>query len=197
MFSAIAAFMFRLSGWRLTGAKPDQISKAVWVGAPHTTNWDFAVCVGGRAMLNMEIGFLAKSQLFKWYSGWLFRALGCYPVYRHQSNNLVEAVARMFDQHEKLHIAITPEGTRKDVDRIKTGFYHIALMANVPVILIGLDYSRKAIVISEPIVLENDFDKDMKRIYDFFLTISGKRKTWLINYEKTGLIEKHSPAKYA
>jgi 1-acyl-sn-glycerol-3-phosphate acyltransferase len=190
MLSAIATFMFRVSGWKLIGAKPNHIAKAVWVGAPHKTNWDFVVCLCGRAELKMDIGFLAKSELFKWYSGWLFRALGCYPVYRNQSNNLVEAVAQMFSQHEQLHIAITPEGTRKDVDRLKTGFYHIALMAHVPVILIGFDYPRKAVVISEPIILENDFDKDMKRIYDFFLTISGKRKTWLANYAKTGVIEK-------
>ena len=95
----------------------------------------------------------------------------------------------MFSQYKSLHIAITPEGTRKDVDKIKTGFYHIALKANLPVILIGFDYPKKAVVVSDPIHLQNDFQKDMTVIYDFFLTIGGKRKTWLSNYAKTGIIE--------
>jgi 1-acyl-sn-glycerol-3-phosphate acyltransferase len=188
MFRIFAAFLFRASGWKITGKIPNGVPKAVWVGAPHTTNWDFIVCLGGRAALNIDIGFLAKSQLFKWYSGWLFRALGCFPVYRDKSNNMVDAVVQMYAQYERLHIAITPEGTRKDVERIKTGFYHIALKAGVPVILVGFDYPMKAVVISEPIYLENDFQKDMKRIYDFYLTIHGKRKTWLLNYEQRGMI---------
>ena len=104
---------------------------------------------------------------------------------------MVDAVSAMFQKNEKLHIAITPEGTRKDVDKIKTGFYHIALKANVPLILIGFDYPRKAIVISEPIHLVNDYQKDMKVIYDFYLTIQGERKTWLKKYAATGLITKN------
>jgi 1-acyl-sn-glycerol-3-phosphate acyltransferase len=191
MLRAITAFLYRAAGWKIIGRYPTEIKKAVWVGAPHHSNWDFILCLGGRAELKINIGFLAKSQLFKWYSGWLFRALGCYPVYRNKASNLVDNVAAMYEQYDSLHIAITPEGTRKDVDRIKTGFYHIALQANVPLILIGFDYPRKAIVISEPIRLQNDFEKDMKVIYDFYLTIHGKRKTWLNNYEKTGLIVKN------
>jgi 1-acyl-sn-glycerol-3-phosphate acyltransferase len=190
MLRAITAFLYRAAGWKIIGRYPTEIKKAVWVGAPHYSNWDFVVCLGGRAELKINIGFLAKSQLFKWYSGWLFRAMGCYPVYRNKASNLVDNVAAMYKEHESLHIAITPEGTRKDVDRIKTGFYHIALKANVPLILIGFDYPRKAIVISEPMYLQNNYEADMKAIYDFYLTIEGKRKTWLKNYEKTGVILK-------
>lgn len=189
MFRALASFLFRVTGWKIVGNYPRDIKKAVWAGAPHTSNMDFFICLGGRAELNMKIGFFAKSQLFKWYSGWLFRALGCYPVYRHRSTNMVDSVSAMFANYDTLHLAITPEGTRKDVERIKTGFYHIALKANVPVILIGLDYPRKSVFVSDPIYLVNDYQKDMKVIYDFFLTIGGKRKTWLRKYEETGVIE--------
>jgi 1-acyl-sn-glycerol-3-phosphate acyltransferase len=104
--------------------------------------------------------------------------------------NMVDSVTVMFEQHDRLHIAITPEGTRKDVVRLKTGFYHIAVKANVPLILIGLDYPSKVVKVSDPIYLQNDYQEDMRRIYDFFLTIQGKRKTWLLNYEKTGMIER-------
>lgn len=146
------------------------------------------LCLGARGVLKMNIGFLAKSQLFKWYSGWLFRALGCYPVYRNQSQNLVDAVVKMYDQNESLHIAITPEGTRKDVERLKTGFYHIALKSNVPLLLIGFDYPGKALVISEPVFLTGDFEADLSTVYRFYTTIQGKHKTWLKNFEETGTV---------
>lgn len=188
MLNHLAAFIFKTAGWKIIGRPPYEIKKAVWVGAPHNSNWDFMVCLGARGEMKINIGFLAKSQLFKWYSGWLFRALGCYPVYRNQSGNLVEAVATMFKQNETLHIAITPEGTRKDVEKLKTGFYHMALLAEVPLILIGFDYPRKALVISEPIELTGDLQKDLKPVYDFYLTIHGKHKTWLNAYEQTGII---------
>lgn len=188
MARTTTAFLFRIAGWKIIGRHPTEIKKAVWVGTPHYSNWDFVACLGGRAELKIDIGFLAKSQLFTWYSGWLFRAMGCYPVHRNKSSNLVDTVVAMFNGHDTLHIAITPEGTRKDVDRLKTGFYRIALQANVPLILIGFDYPRKAVVVSEPIYLKGDYPADMKTIYDFYLTIAGKRKTWLKNYEKTGVI---------
>jgi 1-acyl-sn-glycerol-3-phosphate acyltransferase len=188
MLNAFAAFLFRIAGWKIIGRPPHEIKKAVWVGAPHSSNWDFMLCLGGRGQMKINIGFLAKSQLFKWYSGWLFRSLGCYPVYRNKSGNLVESVARMFDQNQTLHIAITPEGTRKDVERLKTGFYHIALQAKVPMILIGFDYPRKALVISEPLYLSGDAEKDLKPVYDFYLNIQGRRKTWLQAYADNGII---------
>jgi len=190
MLNAFAAFVFRIAGWKISGRAPYEVKKAVWVGAPHHSNWDFMICLGARGMLKMNIGFLAKSQLFTWYSGWLFRALGCYPVYRNKSQNLVDAVARMYDQNDSLHIAITPEGTRRDVETLKTGFYHIALKANVPLILIGFDYPRKSLVISEPIFLTGDLEADLRFVYQFYTTIQGRRKTWLKNFEKTGLIPK-------
>lgn len=188
MLNAFAAFIFRIAGWKIIGTPPYEIKKAVWVGAPHNSNWDFMLCLGARGEMKINVGFLAKSQLFKWYSGWLFRALGCYPVYRNKSGNLVEAVAAMFEQNETLHIAITPEGTRNDVERLKTGFYHMAILANVPLVLIGFDYPRKALVISGPIFLSGEMQKDLKPVFDFYLTIEGKHKTWLKEYQRIGII---------
>ena len=188
MLNAFAAYIFHAAGWKIIGRAPHEVKKAVWVGAPHNSNWDFMLCLGARGVLKMNIGFLAKSQLFKWYSGWLFRALGCYPVYRNQSQNLVDAVVKMYDQIEFLHIAITPEGTRKDVERLKTGFYHIALKSNVPLLLIGFDYPGKALVISEPVFLTGDFEADLSTVYRFYTTIQGKHKTWLKNFEETGTV---------
>lgn len=188
MLNTFAAFLFRIAGWKIIGRPPHEIRKAVWVGAPHNSNWDFILCLGARGEIKINIGFLAKSQLFQWYSGWLFRALGCYPVYRNKSTNMVDAVANLFDQNQVLHIAITPEGTRKDVERLKTGFYNIAIKAGVPLILIGFDYPRKALVISDPLPLTGHVETDLKKVYDFYSGIQGKHKTWLRTYEKTGII---------
>jgi 1-acyl-sn-glycerol-3-phosphate acyltransferase len=189
MLRAMMAFLFRTSGWKIVGKYPFELPKAIWAGIPHTTNWDFLIAVGTRAELNMKIGFLAKSQLFQWYSGWLFRAMGCYPVHRNKSNNLVDAVAEMFASHAQLHIALAPEGTRDDVYRIKTGFYHMAAKANVPLILVGLDHIHKSVILSSPIYLTKHFQRDMKVIFDFYLSIPAKRKTWLERYAETGAIE--------
>ena len=180
--------LYRLVGWRTIGHAPTELKKGIWLVCPHWYNWDFFVGVGVRAYINLKIGYLGKSALFKWYSGWLFRGLGGYPVDRTKNNNLVEAVAATFQENETIHIAIAPEGTRSNVSKLKTGFYYMALKADVPIILVGFDYPRKAVVFGDVIYPTGDFVKDMKPIYDFFLTIQGPKKEWLVNYAQTGEI---------
>ena len=182
------AFLYKLAGWKVIGTPPYSIPKAIWVGTPHNSNWDLIISLGARATMGFDIGFLAKKELFKWYSGWLFRALDGYAVDRSRGNNLVDAVVETFQKNERMHIAITPEGTRGDVASLKSGFYYMALKAQVPLILVGFDYPRKAFVIHEPVWVTGDFSKDMRTIYDFYLTIGGPKKTWLNTYAMTGVI---------
>lgn len=184
----IFALLYRLAGWRTIGHAPKELKKGIWLVCPHWYNWDFLVGIGVRAYIDLKIGYLGKSSLFKWYSGWLFRGLGGYPVDRTKNNNLVEAVATTFHQNETIHIAIAPEGTRSNVSKLKTGFYYMALKANVPIILVGFDYPRKAVVFGDVIYPTGDFVKDMKPVYEFFLTIQGPKKEWLQNYVQTGEI---------
>jgi 1-acyl-sn-glycerol-3-phosphate acyltransferase len=187
MFSAFARWLFALRGWKVLGPRPT-VPKGIWVIAPHNSNWDFPVGVGARAELRIWIQYLAKKELFTWYAGWLFRLLGGKPVDRSRANNLVDAVVDVLNQHERLHICITPEGTRSNVSKLKTGFYYMALKSGVPLILTGFDYPRKAVVLSEPIYMTGNFDADIRQVYDFFSRIQGKHKDWLIRYEETGLI---------
>ncbi len=182
------AFLYKLAGWKIRGTPPFTIPKAIWVGAPHNSNWDLFISIGARATMRFDIRFLAKKEIFKWYSGWLFRSLGGYPVDRSKGNNLVDAVVETFKNHERMHIAITPEGTRSDVDTLKTGFYYMALRAQVPLILVGFDYPRKAFVIRDPLWLTGDYAIDMPTVYEFYLTIGGHHKTWLKKYSLTGVI---------
>ncbi|RDB02876.1 1-acyl-sn-glycerol-3-phosphate acyltransferase [Runella aurantiaca] len=182
------AFLYRIFGWGILGRVPKDLKKAIWVVCPHWNSSDFFIGVGVRAFIGVKMGFLGKSSLFKWYSAWFFRALGGYPVYREKSNNLVDAVAETFKQNEFIHIAIAPEGTRSNTSKLKTGFYFMALKAQVPLVLVGFDYTRKLVVFGEPIYLTGDYVKDMKPFYDFYLTIQSPKKEWLQLYEQTGVI---------
>lgn len=182
MLSKLLAFAFRCLGWKIIGRIPYELPKGIWVVAPHFSNFDFFVGLGVRAQMGIYIGYLAKAELFKWYSGWLFKSLGGYPVYRDSAHNLVDAVAGTFRSHERIHIAIAPEGTRNDVAKLKTGFYYMAWKSEVPLIMVGFDYVQKAVILSEPFFVSGDYEKDKSSIYSFFLQVKGPRKTWLREY---------------
>lgn len=125
-------------------------------------------------MLDMNyVRFLGKSQLFTPPFGWIFRKLGGIPVDRSSNHNLVDAVADLFDKHDSFAIAIAPEGTRKKVEKLRTGFYFIAAKARVPIIMVGLDYKNKTCRFSEPLYTSEQ-TKDFEAIYDFYRTIEGK-----------------------
>ena len=187
MLGAFLTWLYHRLGWKIVGPRP-AVPKALWVVAPHSTNWDFPIGLWIRHEVGVYIGFLAKSSLFNWYSGWLFRALGGTPVYRSRSNNLVDGVAETFARHPVLHVAITPEGTRSDVGKLKTGFYFMALKADVPLVLVGFDWTRKTIVLSEPLHPTGDYQGDMLPFYQFFSALAEPKKTWLHDWEKTGVI---------
>ncbi|WP_266366825.1 1-acyl-sn-glycerol-3-phosphate acyltransferase [Tellurirhabdus rosea] len=188
MFRLLFKWLYRLAGWKVAGPVPHHLPKSIWVVAPHSSNWDFPVGVGARATFNMNVRYLAKKELFKWYSGWFFRALSGEPVDRSRSNNFVDAVAEKFNSSESLHICIAPEGTRSDVARLKTGFYYMALKAGVPLVPVGFDHPRKCVILGEPIYVTGDYQRDMLAVYEFFSQVQGVHKEWLKRYERTGEI---------
>ncbi len=182
MLGRLLGLIYKALGWQVLGQAPT-VPKALWAVVPHTSNWDFPVGLWLREELGINIGFLAKSSLFTWYTGWLFRALGGTPVYRDKSRNMVDAVVATFNQHERLHVAISPEGTRKNVDQLKTGFYYMALGAKIPLILVGWSLKQGRIYISEPFYVSGDLDSDLEKMAAFYLKISPVRKNWLKKYE--------------
>jgi 1-acyl-sn-glycerol-3-phosphate acyltransferase len=179
-------FLFRLFGWGVSGPAPTHLKKAIWVVCPHWYATDFFIGIGSRSEIGVNIGFLGKNSLFKWYSAWFFKALGGYPVDRSKANNLVQAVANTFKANDSIHVALTPEGTRKDVSELKTGFYYMALQAGVPLVLVGFDYQRKLVVFGGVVEPTGDYAKDIKPMYDFLLTIQSPQKEYLKRYQKTG-----------
>lgn len=175
MFGLLYVLLFKLAGWKLKGSMPADIKKYVIAVAPHTSNWDFLVGIGARSALRIQKAqFLGKSQLFKPPFGWFFRALGGHPVERTTSQDMVEQVITIFNRHEEFILAMAPEGTRKKVTKLRTGFYFIAKGAHVPIIPVGFDFKTKEIIVGQTLYPGNDFDADMEKILSFYRTIHAK-----------------------
>ncbi len=174
MFQLLSKFILRIIGWKAANSFPTDVKKYILIVGPHTSAWDFIIGLLFRYSLKLEAKFLGKEELFKGPFGFLFRWLGGYPVDRMNKSNLVDSVVAILNAHEELGIALSPEGTRKRVDRLRTGFYYIALGANVPLIMAGLDYQKKEASFSEPIRLSGNQEEDFKIIYAFYRPIIGK-----------------------
>ncbi|MFZ1806865.1 MAG: lysophospholipid acyltransferase family protein [Cyclobacteriaceae bacterium] len=168
--------LFKIFGWKTRGEFPADLKKYVIAVAPHTSNWDFLVGVAGRRILriNGKAKFLGKSSLFKPPFGWVFRSMGGYPVDRSKSHDMVDQVVSIFDAHDEFVLAIAPEGTRKKVDKLRTGFYYIAKKANVPIVPVGFDFRKKEIIVADPMHLTESFEEDMNNLLGFYRNVTGK-----------------------
>ena len=143
--------------------------------APHTSSRDVIIGIAFRKVLHLErIRFLGKKELFKAPFGFIFRWLGGVPVDRFHNSNLVDEVVRLFNSKEEFIIALSPEGTRKKVDRLRTGFYHIAKNAAVPIVMLALDFEHKQLVFAEPFFTGDDEAADFKHILQFFGPVKGR-----------------------
>jgi 1-acyl-sn-glycerol-3-phosphate acyltransferase len=118
--------------------------------------------------------YLGKKELFDGPFGWFFRMTGGVPVERFSNNNMVEQVVEEFRKREKFVLALSPEGTRKRVERLRTGFWHIAKQAGVPIVMAGLDYSRKQVILSPPFFPGAQFEDDLPVLINFFAHIKGR-----------------------
>lgn len=171
---AILTWLFKAMGWSVSGSMP-QFKKYVIAIAPHTSWWDFVIGVLARSAIKIQHArYLGKSQLFRPPFGWIFRMLGGTPVDRTSPHDVVDQVAQKFNEHDEFVLALAPEGTRKKVERLRTGFYYIAKKARVPIVPVGFDFKRKLIVIGEPLFPSEDFDQDMETLLSFYRPIKGK-----------------------
>lgn len=169
----IARLYCLLTGWRLAGRVPDD-PKIVIIGWPHTTNHDFLKVIAAKWAWKIEIGFLGKASLFSGPFGWLFRRLGGIPVDRSRASRVVSDVVRRFEVSDTLRLVLAPEGTRSPLPYWRSGFYHIALAANVPVVFGFIDYRTKRFGLGEVIRLSGDLESDMAQIREFYSEIEGK-----------------------
>jgi 1-acyl-sn-glycerol-3-phosphate acyltransferase len=175
MINWILSIWWKLSGWKITGTFPDQIPKMVIAVGPHTSGWDVVVGLAARHLIPINHSyFLGKKELFDGSFGWFFRMMGGTPVDRSSSYGLVSQVADKFKQHEKFRLAMSPEGTRKKVEKLRTGFYYIAKEAKVPILLAGLDFSKKEVILGELIYPSANEAEDFKKFISFFAGVEGK-----------------------
>lgn len=158
----------RIIGWRIGSTLDPSVKKCVLVGAPHTSNMDYPITLATLYASGVKVRFLAKKSLFKFPLGILMRATGGIPVDRSKHHNMVDAMINMFTQHDKLILLIPVEGTRSYVKEWKSGFYHTAVGAKVPIAMGYLDYGKKIAGFGDLFYPTGDYQKDLKEIQDFY-----------------------------
>jgi 1-acyl-sn-glycerol-3-phosphate acyltransferase len=175
MFQYISGFIFfKIAKFKLIGNFPANLNKFLVIAAPHTSWWDFPLGLIIRSILQKDIRFIGKASLFKGPFGFIFYALGGYPVDRSERTNMVESMINIFNLHDKFAVAMSPEGTRKRVDSFKTGFYYIAKGAKVPIIMVQFNFQEKKVVISDPFTPTDNMEEDMTFIWNYFKGVKGK-----------------------
>lgn len=163
----------RLLGWKTVITVPFY-EKCVICAAPHTSNWDLLIGKLFYGSLGRRASFLMKKEWFFFPLNLVFKAMGGIPVNRGKKNSLVDQMARRFASCSRFNLAITPEGTRKANPEWKKGFYYIALQAQVPIMLFGIDYPSKTITCTKAIVPSGDIEKDMREIKRYFMQFIGR-----------------------
>lgn len=174
MKQAFCQFIYTtLLGWKSEVNVPD-FDKCIICAAPHTTNWDLFIGKLFIGSIGRESGFLMKKEWFFFPLGSIFRWMGGIPVHRGKRNSMVEQLVEQIKKSKRFHLAITPEGTRSANPNWKKGFYYIALGANIPIVLTGIDYEKKCITAGKYIIPSGDLEKDMREIKLYFKDFKGK-----------------------
>lgn len=171
----LSKLIYFIIGWKYEGGVPEDLTKAIFLIAPHTSNWDFYI---GRLYCwihRIPIRLLIKKEAFNWPFGGLLKKMGGIPVNRSKASSRVIQVANMFNEYEPMFLGIAPEGTRKLNKKWKMGFYHIAVKANVPILLSYIDYGNKVAGVGPPFYPTGDVDKDLKEIEDFYRRFKAKK----------------------
>jgi 1-acyl-sn-glycerol-3-phosphate acyltransferase len=167
MRSSLGKLFLRARGWRSVGDPPDE-PKFVVACAPHTSNWDFIYMQAYAFEKNMQFRWMGKESLFRGPMGPMMRRLGGVPVDRSHAEGVVESMVREFERHDRFILAIAPEGSRGHRDYWKSGFYRIAMAADVPLALGFLDYARRETGFGPCFRLSGDVRADMDRVRRFF-----------------------------
>ena len=162
--------VFRLQGWTLTGKAP-AARKCVLVGAPHTSNWDFIFFLGATHAFGLRPAFMGKHSLFRWPLRRFMVEMGGLPVIRSASHNYVDQMVAAFESHDDLMLVVAPEGTRKGAERWKSGFYHIAHGAGVPIVPAWVDHANRRGGLGDEIVTTGDYAADLARIAEFYRSV--------------------------
>ena len=161
------------TGWREEGERPAP-PQFVLIAAPHTSNWDLPIMMALSFVYDVPIRWVGKHTLFAPPGGWLMRALGGIPVVRHERQSRVQTLAALFEEYPDLVLTVPAEGTRGRVEHWKSGFYHIARAADVPIVCGYLDYARRRDDFDLVLTPTGDVRADMDRVRAFYADKVGK-----------------------
>jgi len=177
---AISKFLLNLHGWKITRPLPEGMNKCVIIACPHTSNWDFYYTRMAFFALDIPMRFTIKSTYVKPPLSWIFGPLGAIAIKRETNaaeakrKSYVDVMADIIMENDPIALMITPEGTRGYRDEWKSGFYHVAKKANVPVVLGYMDFEKKTAGVGGIVHLSDDMDADMRKIMAFYKDIKGK-----------------------
>lgn len=177
LFAVLARLILRILGWKIHGKAPP-LARFILVAAPHTSNWDLVYGMAVGLACGLQCHWVGKHTLFRGPMNWAMRWMGGIPLDRNgrcRRGSLVEQTVCTFKQHRKLGLVICPEETLNRAKRWRTGFYHMAKNANVPIVLAFLDYRKKVGGIGPVIEPGDDIDKDLAQIQAFYIDIHGKK----------------------
>lgn len=165
---------FNLMRWKIIGSIDEKIEKCVLMVMPHTSWHDFYIAIICRGATGIDINWVGKKELFRFPFGWFFRYLGGAPLDRTGGLNKVDSIAALFDSKKTFRLGLSPEGTREKVQELKTGFYYIALKANVPIITVALDFGKKNVVFGSPVMPTGNIENDLAILKNHFIGVTGK-----------------------
>ncbi len=171
----IGRTLLRLWGWKLEGAFPD-VSRCVVAVAPHTSNWDFPVGAAAMFALDLKLKYIGKHTLFVGPLGAFLRWMGGIPVDRSAAHGVVGEAVEAFRAAPQFMLVIAPEGTRRKVERFKSGFLHIARGAGVPIVLVALDWGARTIRIGPVVEVGDDIEAERVRIEAHFAQFRGRHR---------------------
>lgn len=175
MKQALYRFIFfRLMGWSIRGAFDPKIGKCVIMVLPHTSWHDFYIGLLARGIINLEMHYVAKKELFRFPFGAYFRWMGGAPLDRSGGKNKVDSIVEIFNSRKIFRLAIAPEGTRQHVDELKTGFYYIALKANVPIVPVAFDFGKKQVNVGDYFYPTGNLKSDLPILLSHFIGVRGK-----------------------
>lgn len=172
-FRSLCAWWLRTCGWRLLGEFPNE-PRLVVIAAPHSSWWDGYWGLLFKVATGVDIAFMGKRELFRGPLGWALRKLGGVPVERSSTHGVVEQMVERLNANSRMWVGIAPEGTRKHVDTWRTGFWHIARDAGVPILPVSFDYPSKTITVGPLFHVSTDMHADLAALRAYYAPFRGK-----------------------
>ncbi len=174
LLQKIGKFFLTITGWKFKGDIP-RSDRIILVAGPHTSNWDFLLALAFIFGLNLNVFWIGKHTLFKNGFSKIMRKLGGIPVDRASPELLMNEVSNIVKRQQGVIIAISPEGTRKKVERLKSGFLRIAKTTNSQILLAGIDFESKLIHLGKLFKPSGNTESDLLNVHNYFRQFKGKR----------------------